>query len=65
MLHESCFADTLFPRLFRRGDKDEGMKCVEEELNNNVIVLFYFESPDGTHLNLKVSDSLENAGRGT
>ena len=32
------------------------MKCVLEELSENTLVMFTFESPDDTHLNMKLYD---------
>uniref|UniRef100_A0A7S0D460 GOLD domain-containing protein n=1 Tax=Micromonas pusilla TaxID=38833 RepID=A0A7S0D460_MICPS len=35
---------------------EENMKCVLEELAPSTLVMFTYESPDGTHLNLKLYD---------
>ena len=47
------------PRLddhHNRGDDDSDKKCVLEELSENTLVMFTYESPDGTHINMALYD---------
>lgn len=47
---------TKIPPKKNRGENPGYFKCVLEELSESTLVMFTYESPDDTHLNIKLYD---------